>query len=211
MRLICYLISVAVCAAFNASAQSFSSGSGIAGDTAPAAEAPKPAPIIGIPAYTESNDTASMPDVVVNISGDEQKPEEPVYDNSEGKVISYKVVNGKIVHDKERKILVSYDDFSVSRGMDNLVRCKMRIYVLNDLTERINSFGIKLIWPEITTAINLVKINPGVRTYRDIMLLGEGCFSMDKNPTIEVNRCRVKGKSEEECANAIKWYKQPAR
>lgn len=229
MRLICYLVLVAACSVFNASAQSFSSGSGIASgannatadtviDTAATTDAaaantakPKDAPIIGIPAYTESNDVASKPDVVVNISGNESKPEEPVYDNSEGKVISYKVVNGKIVHDKERKILISYDDFSVSRGMDNLVRCKMRIYVLNDLTERINSFGIKLIWPEITTAINLVKVNPGVRTYRDVMLLGDGCFSMDKNPTIEVNRCRVKGKTEEQCANAVKWYKKPAR
>ncbi len=229
MRLICYLVLVAACSVFNASAQSFSSGSGIAAGsdnavantaadagTAAGSEAvgsakPKDAPIIGIPAYTESNDVASKPGVVVNISGNEQKAEEPVYDNSEGKVVSFKVVNGKIVHDNERKILVSYDDFSVSRGMDNLVRCKMRIYVLNDMTERINNFGIKLIWPEITTAINLVKVNPGVRTYRDVMLLGDGCFSMDKNPTIEVNRCRVKGKTEEQCANAVKWYKKPAK
>jgi hypothetical protein len=229
MRLICYLVLVAACSVFNASAQSFSSGSGIASgsdkataataDTADTAAAdaaadaakPKDAPIIGIPAYTESNDVASKPDVVVNISGDEQKVQEPVYDNSEGKVVSFKIVNGKLVHDDERKILVSYDDFSVSRGMDNLVRCKMRIYVLNDMTERLNSFGIKLIWPEITTAINLVKVNPGVRTYRDVMLLGDGCFSMDKNPTIEVNRCRVKGKTEEQCANAVMWYKKQAK
>jgi hypothetical protein len=64
-----------------------------------------------------------------------------------------------------------------------------------------------LIWPEISTSLDLTKVNPGVRTYRDIMLLGDGCFSMDKNPTIEVNRCRVKGKTEEECANAVKWFK----
>ena len=145
MRLICYLVLVAACSVFNASAQSFSSGSGIASgsdkataatgtaataDTATTdAAKPKDAPIIGIPAYTESNDVASKPDVVVNISGDEQKVQEPVYDNSEGKVVSFKIVNGKLVHDNERKILVSYDDFSVSRGMDNLVRCKMRIYI----------------------------------------------------------------------------------
>ena len=199
MRLICYLIPAIFYTFLSASAQSFSNTSGVAQTTA---EAPKPA---------TAEEAAPRPALVVNLEGTEKKAEEPVYDNSKGKVVSYKVVNGKVVFDNKRKILVSYDDFSVTRGMDNLVRCQMRIYILNDLTERINSLGIKLIWPEISTAINLIKVNPGVRTYRDIMLLGDGCFSMDKNPTIEVNRCRVKGQSEEECANAIEWFRPPSK
>ena len=52
------------------------------------------------------------------------------------------------------------------------------------------------------------RVNPGVRTYMDVMLLGEGCFSMDKTPTIEVNRCRVKGMSEDKCSDAIRWFKK---
>lgn len=202
MRLIYYILAI-VCICFgNADAQSFAADSGVnTGDkTANSASA------------ANADAESIMKDAVINIikkGPDLERKPEPTYDNTDGKVIGFKIIKGKVVFDddKDRKILVFYDDFSISKGMDNLVRCKMRIYVLNDMTERLNNFGFKLIWPEISTSINLVKVNPGVKTYRDIMLLGDGCFSMDKNPTIEVNRCRVKGKTEEECAGAVKWFR----
>ena len=50
------------------------------------------------------------------------------------------------------------------------------------------------------------RLNPGVRTYKDVVLLGEGCFNLDKAPTVEVNRCRVKGMTQEQCADAVKWF-----
>ena len=55
------------------------------------------------------------------------------------------------------------------------------------------------------------QLNPGVRTYKDIALFGDGCFSMDKTPTIEINRCRVKGLSQEACADAVKWYQNKTK
>ena len=138
----------------------------------------------------------------------EEKKDEKKYSNTYGKVYQIRIENGKVVYDDERKILVYYDDYKVERGMDNIVRCSMRIYVLNDLTERISNLGLKLKWPEISTNVQMSRVNPGVKTYMDIMLLGEGCFSMDKTPTIEVNRCRVKGMSEDKCADAIRWFKK---
>jgi len=139
---------------------------------------------------------------------DPKKEEEKKYDNTMGKVFQFRIENDKVIFDEERKILVSYENFKVERGMDNIVRCSMRIYVLNDLTERISSLGLKLKWPEINTNVQMNRVNPGVKTYMDVMLLGEGCFSMDKTPTIEVNRCRVKGMSENKCADAIVWFKK---
>lgn len=138
----------------------------------------------------------------------EEKKEEKKYDNTYGKVYQIRIENGQVVYDNERKILVYYDNYKVERGMDNIVRCSMRIYVLNDLTEHISNLAIKLKWPEISTNVQMSRVNPGIRTYIDIMLLGEGCFSMDKTPTIEVNRCRVKGMSEDKCADAIRWFKK---
>jgi hypothetical protein len=144
----------------------------------------------------------------VNIGGNETAEKD--YNNSDGRVIQYKYVNGKIVFGDpaDRKILVFVDNYKAEKGMDGIVKCSLRVYVLNDLLDRINNLSFKLIWPEIRTSIQMNKVNPGVRTYKDIMLLGEGCFSMDKTPTIEVNRCRVKGKSQEQCAQAIHWFKQ---
>ena len=119
-------------------------------------------------------------------------------------------MNGEVIldEDKERSILIYYDNYQVHRGLDEYVRCSMRIYVLNDLKEKISSLGFKLYWPEISTSIQMNQLNPGVRTYKDIMLMGDGCFALDKAPTIEVNRCRVKGMSQEKCADAVKWYEK---
>lgn len=215
MRIISYIAVFLIGGMVSVNAQTFATDSGIsdtsdapakATATAPStvnAESPKPAVDNG----SEDN---LMQDAKVNIGGADKASEDKKYDNSVGRVIEYKIVDGNIVfgNDDDRKVLVYYENFKVSKGMDNLVRCSMRIYVLNDLKERINNLSFKLLWPEINTTVQMARINPGVRTYQDIMLLGEGCFSMDKTPTIEINRCRVKGKTEEQCADAVKWFKK---
>ena len=138
---------------------------------------------------------------------DGAKITEDEYDNSKGMVFQFSIVDGKVIFDDERKILISYDNYKVEKGLDGIVRCSMRIYVLNDLTTHISNLAVKLKWPEISTNVQMNKVNPGVKTYMDVMLLGDGCLSMDKTPTIEVNRCRVKGMSEEKCSDAIRWFK----
>lgn len=144
--------------------------------------------------------------VVRNFAQSENK--EKQYDNSERKVFTLKMVNGDIViNDKApRSILISYEDYKINKSFDNWIRCSIRVYVLNDLTEQINNFSFKLHWPEMNATVQMNRLNPGVRTYKDIVLLGEGCFNMDKVPTIEVNRCRVKGMTQDQCADAVKWF-----
>ena len=155
----------------------------------------------------DEDDTSPLVPARVNLQNKEQ---EKVYDNSVGRVVEYKIVNGKIEYGdpKDRKILVYIENYKVNKGYDGIARCSMRVYVLNDLEERINNLGFKLIWPEIRTSIQMVKLEPGVKSYNNIMLLGDGCFSIDKTPTLEVNRCRVKGKTEEQCAKAVRWFKR---
>ena len=149
----------------------------------------------------------SAPSVKKNLSNEEKTEE---YNNSSPKIVSFKIVNGEVIldEDKERSILIYYDNYQVHRGLDEYVRCSMRIYVLNDLKEKISSLGFKLYWPQLSTSIQMNQLNPGVRTYKDIMLMGDGCFALDKAPTIEVNRCRVKNMSQEKCADAVKWYEK---
>ncbi len=129
------------------------------------------------------------------------------YDNSERKVFTLKMVGDElVVDDNARTILISYENYQINQSFDNWVRCSLRIYVLNDLTERVTNFSFKLHWPDMDASVQMNRLNPGVRTYKDIVLLGNGCFNLDKTPTIEVNRCRVKGMSQEQCADAVKWY-----
>ncbi len=150
-----------------------------------------------------TNDDTFSP-VKKNFNADQQKDE---VKNDSSKVFHFKIVNGKITFDDDhRSVLVYYDNYQIHRGFDKMVKCTIRVYVLNDLKEKITSIGFKLKWPEIMTSVEMSQLKPGVTTYTDLMLLGEGCLHMDKTPTIEVNRCRVRGMSQEACADAIKWF-----
>ena len=141
--------------------------------------------------------------------GRNKDDDEKKYDNSLGTVFEIRFDDDGVVFendDDNRKILVYYDNYKLEKGMDNLVHCSFRLYVLNDMTEKLSNISLKLKWPEISTNVQMVQVNPGVRTYIDTMLLGNGCYTMDKTPVIEVNRCRVKGKTEEQCAAAVHWF-----
>lgn len=153
-------------------------------------------------------DKDGAPNYVVKNFGNKEKTQ-PTRDPEERSVYSFKVINGEIVVDDnaDRNILVYYGNYKINQRFDNWISCLIRVYVLNDLPTKITSFGAKLHWPDITTTIQMNHLEPGVKNYKDIMLLGEGCLHLDKTPTIEVNRCRVKGMSQEDCADAVKWFK----
>lgn len=153
-------------------------------------------------------DENGAPNYVVKKFENKKKPQ-PTRDTEERSVYSFKVVNGEIVVDEnaDRNILVYYGNYKINQRFDNWISCSIRMYVLNDLQTKITSFGAKLHWPDISTTIQMNHLEPGIKNYKDIMLLGEGCLHLDKTPTIEVNRCRVKGMSQEDCANAVKWFR----
>ena len=157
---------------------------------------------------SNNNNKSSLPPSRINIGGKDNGNDNSIYDNTIPRVIHFELKDGKFIFDDDdkRDVLVWYENFKVSRGIDGITRCSMRIFVLNDLHERITSLGIKLIWPDIRTNVNMVKINTGVKTYSDVVLMGDGCFTMDKTPVVEVNRCRVKGMTEEKCAEAVHWF-----
>lgn len=156
----------------------------------------------------KGDDVPQLTKSVRNIDNEEITYGDKKYDNTYGSVVTFRMKDGKLEIDDntERKILVWYEDYKLIKGMDGIVRCSIRVYVFNDMVKRISNLGFKIIWPDIRAGINMTKVNPGVRTYIDTMLLGEGCFKMDTTPVIEVNRCRVRGMSEEKCADAVHWF-----
>ncbi|MBO6281996.1 MAG: hypothetical protein J6N49_05660 [Alphaproteobacteria bacterium] len=145
---------------------------------------------------------------IKNIGNERPSYSEKKYDNRAGSVFTFRMKDGKIEFEDntDRKVLVWYENYNVIKGMDGMVRCSIRVYVFNDMVERISSLGFKIIWPGISAGISMNKVNPGVRTHVDTLLLGDGCFTMDKTPVIEVNRCRVRGMSEDKCADAVHWF-----
>ncbi|MBP5352584.1 MAG: hypothetical protein J6Y91_02325 [Alphaproteobacteria bacterium] len=202
-----YLVYISVLcfmAAGNVQAQTFDSGFGK--NTQAVEETAQPS-AADLDVAADDEEEPLFTPAKAKLSGDDAENDKK-YDNSRGKVIHFKIVNNEVVfeEDKERNILIYYEDYKVTRGLDKIVRCSMRIYVLNDLETKISNLGFKLKWQGISTSLQMLQINPGVSTYTDIMLLGEGCFTMDKAPNVEVNRCRVKGMTQEQCADRVKWF-----
>jgi len=138
------------------------------------------------------------------------QPQNAIEPQNDPQIFHFNIVNNKVtlVDPEKRNILVYYDNYRIIRGFDKLTKCSIRVYVINDLKEKITSLGLKLHWPEISTGVEMAQVKPGVKTYTDLMLIGDGCLRLDKIPTIEVNRCRVKGMSQDACADSIIWMPQ---
>ena len=88
-----------------------------------------------------------------------------------------------------------------------MTSCDVRFFVNNNLDSRITNLDIKLVWPNLTTAVSFADVAPNFPTYYNYTLLGEGCYEFDKMPNIVVNRCRVKRMSSAQCAGTITWLK----
>lgn len=107
----------------------------------------------------------------------------------------------------DRYILVNFRNFAIST-LQNKTSCSMRFVVLSTLDSKISNISVRLVWPDMETNLSFDNVNPNIDTYIDYVLVGDGCYNMDKTPNIIVNRCRVKGITQDECANKIKWLRK---
>lgn len=105
-------------------------------------------------------------------------------------------------------IFLMSDQFKLNRSMGGRVSCDIRFIVLTKLTEKLSNLSVRLKWPKIGTTLSFYDVTPNVATSFNYTLIGDGCYTMDKAPNIVVNRCRVKGLSQAQCAKKIRWLKQ---
>ena len=120
-------------------------------------------------------------------------------------VVQFRFVNGEVIADTKPKIMLYMRDFKVARNLNGRPSCTMRFYILSSAPEKITNISYRLKWPNIETALSFNDVAPNTPTFFDYALLGNGCYSMDKAPNIIVNRCRIKGMSQRQCADAIQW------
>lgn len=106
---------------------------------------------------------------------------------------------------EDGNIFLFYSDFRITRTAATGLGCRVRFHILNGLNNRVSNVSVKLVWPGLNTPLSFNNVNPNTENYFDYALFGDGCYQMDKIPNIVVNRCRVKGMSQEACANRIRW------
>ena len=125
-------------------------------------------------------------------------------DGSQRGTAGFMQIGGKD-EESNGNIFLYYSNFKIIRSSANGVRCQVRFNVLNGLNVKLTNLSVKLVWPGISTSVSFSNVNPNFENYFDYMLLGEGCYSMDKLPNIIVNRCRVRGMNQDDCASKIRW------
>ncbi len=108
-------------------------------------------------------------------------------------------------NEDDRFIFLYYSNFRMTKNYSTGTGCNVRFTLLSNLDRRLNNLSVKLVWPDLTTSISFNDVEPNINTYFDYALFGKGCYNMDKIPNIVVNRCRVKGMTQEECSRRIRW------
>ena len=108
----------------------------------------------------------------------------------------------------EGYIYIFYSDFTVGSMMSGSTTCDVKFQIVTTLDRKLNSLAIRLKWPKMETPLNFIDVNPNQKYHFMYTLLGDGCYSMDKIPNIIVNRCRVKGMTQEDCAQRVRWIRK---
>ena len=92
--------------------------------------------------------------------------------------------------------------------MNGSTTCDVKFQILTTLDRKLNSLAMRLKWQNMDTPLTFIDVNPNQQYHLNYTLLGDGCYSMDKIPNIVINRCRVKGMTQEDCAARVRWIKK---
>lgn len=105
----------------------------------------------------------------------------------------------------KQQIILYMRNFRITSGFHGSITCSMDFYVTSTLSEKLSNISYRLKWPDMETSLTFENVQPGETLYRSYALLGKGCYHMDTMPNVIVNRCRVKGISQQDCASFISW------
>ena len=122
------------------------------------------------------------------------------------------ISDGKMVHfvgddpkRDEEVILMFMKNFNIYRSPSGKTRCSATFSIVTTLPTYLSNISYQLQWPDMSTVLSFNNVEPQVENYYNYSLLGDGCYSMDKAPNIVINRCRVKGMSQQVCASKVRW------
>lgn len=105
------------------------------------------------------------------------------------------------------KIQIYMRDFKVSQTLAGIATCSMKFYVTSTLLTPITNVSFRLKWPDLETPLSFNNVGPNESAFRTQAFAGKLCYTLDRTPNIIVNRCRVKGMTQQDCAKHIEWVK----
>ncbi len=107
---------------------------------------------------------------------------------------------------RDQELIMMYmKDFRVYRSPSGQTRCSAQFALVTTLPAKLSNISYRLQWPNMDTVLTFSNVMPEVENHYNYSLLGDGCYSMDRSPNIIINRCRVKGLSQQACASKVRW------
>lgn len=153
--------------------------------------------------------------VVADTKQERVKAEEYVPATTSGLTNTKSVINASSsnpvkIYNKNKKddnqlILMYMKDFNVYKSSSGQTRCSMVFALVTTLPTKLSNISYRLNWPNISTVLSFSNVDPQVENHYAYSLIGDGCYSMDRSPNIVINRCRVKGMSQQVCAAKVRW------
>ena len=140
-------------------------------------------------------DVRVLPKKITFGAGAQNVQKKPVAEKHE----TYRSDNGKIE--------IYMQDFKISQGLSGILSCMMKVYVRSTLATPVSNISFRLKWPELEAPLSFDNIEPERAVFQVHAFAGKLCYTLDRTPNIIVNRCRVKGMSQQECAGHIEWVK----
>ena len=152
---------------------------------------------------------AVQEDVSQNHKTDVKRPIQKVTFGKPAQNVQTKpVVEGhKMGQTDEGKINIYMRNFEISKSLTGITSCSMSFQVYSTLSNVVSNISFRLKWPDLETPLSFDNIGSGKTVSQNHAFAGKVCYTLDRTPNVIVNRCRVKGMTQQECANHIEWVK----
>jgi len=163
----------------------------------------------GVDSQKDVKDT--KPNALKDSAGEQSANQEPAVPEDvrkplTSKVKQYKIVDGRRVEEEKEAIYFYYKDFKIVRDTGQLA-CDVRFVLVTRLAERLTNISMRVVWKKLGTRISFSGVEPGIENYADYRFYGDGCYSLDQLPNVTINRCRLKGRTQKECASLFQLMK----
>ena len=105
----------------------------------------------------------------------------------------------------ELKIGVSKDSFKLTQDMLGRTVCTFGVTLESTLNKEIKTLALRLVYAETAFAFVFRDVKANGADERYISTRGDICYNLTGVPDIDINRCRIFGANDDECAKRIKW------
>ena len=95
--------------------------------------------------------------------------------------------------------------FKIFKNLAGKIRCRFSVRLKSDIDREIDIIALSLSYPKRSFAFIFRDATPKGELIETITTGGDICYDLSGAPDININKCRIKNTSNQDCAAHIKW------